>query len=311
MTSRDLERFLNPAPGTQVTQATAVEQSRAVAEVLAATTAARQFPRDLDAVRAAMLQTCGTRQVAERAFYSVPNRGTGPSVHLARELANCWGHLQSSVDEIRRDDDAGMSEIRAWAIDWQTGRRDGRTFQHPHARMAGKSRQALTDLTDIYLSNQNVGARALRECIFAVLPGWFVEEAIAACRATLERGDGTALEERVAGAVKGFADGFGVTAVQLERRVGVPRERWTEQHVADLGVLFRSIRSGDTTVEQEFGEPERVGDAIREQAARSRKPRGEQPAAAAPADPPVVEDPPEHDPTLEPGWPGEPLDGAQ
>ena len=122
------------APG-HVTQATAVEQARAIAEVQAAVVVAQQCPRDMSRAEQEMRDATGRIALAQRAFYRVPNRGSGPSVHLARELARVWGNVQYGVHELRRDDTAGMSEIQAFAWDVQTNTRSTRTFQVPHQRM--------------------------------------------------------------------------------------------------------------------------------------------------------------------------------
>ncbi len=240
-----------------VGQATAVEQARAVAEVAAAVQVARQFPRDLDMVRADMEQACSSYALARRAFYAVRNRGEGRSVHLARELARIWGNFQSGVHELRRDDAAGESEVQAFAWDVQANTRSTRTFISPHARMKDGKRQPLVDLQDIYLSNQNTGARAVRECIFAALPDWLVEDADRLCRATLEAGDGKGLASRRQEALAAFARGS-VTEAQLVTRVGRPVDQWTAQDVASLEVLFDSLRNGETTREEAFGEQQRV-----------------------------------------------------
>ena len=245
-----------PSPA-QIGQATAVEQARAVAEVQAAVIVAQNVPRDMARAEQDMKDTCGRLSMAQRAFYSVPNRGTGPSVHLARELARIWGNVQYGVHELRRDDAAGVSEVQAFAWDVQTNTRSTRTFIAPHARMKGKERQALTDLNDIYLSNQNTGARAVRECIFAALPEWLVAEAQRLCRATLEAGEGKPIEQRRADAVAAFARGK-VTEQQLVARVGKPVAQWTPQDVGSLEVLFDSLRNGETTKEEAFGEQQRV-----------------------------------------------------
>lgn len=221
-------------------QATAVEQSRAIAEVQAAVVVAQNCPRDHERALGEMRDSCGRTSLAQRAFYSVPNRGNGPSVHLARELARIWGNIQYGVHELRRDDDAGESEVQAFAWDVQTNTRSTRTFVVPHARMKGGQRQKLTDLGDIYLSNQNVGARAVRECIFTVLPTWFTEEAQDICRGTLNRGDGKPLEQRIAEAVDGFA-AIGVARERLEAKVGRKRGQWTPADVAELAIAYTSI----------------------------------------------------------------------
>lgn len=243
-----------PAGPAYVTQTTAVEQARAVAEVAAAVQVAQQCPRDIRRAWAEMEDACRRFSLAERAFYQVPSRGRGPSVHLARELGRIWGNLDSGVHELSRDDERGMSEIRAYAWDQQTNVRTSRTFQVPHRRMGGGAK--LTDLTDIYLNNQNIGARAVRECIFAAMPADYVERAQDICRETLQKGDGTPLLERVAKMVEAFA-GIGVTVARIETKLKRPRGQWNAVDVADLLVVFRSISRNETTVDAEFP-PERV-----------------------------------------------------
>lgn len=238
-------------------QATMVEQSRAIAEVQAAIVVAQHCPRDMSRAMNDMRESAGRLALANRAFYAVPNRGQGPSVHLARELARIWGNIDYGVRELSRNDEAGVSEIQAFAWDQQTNVRSTRTFIVPHERMAGGQRRKLTDLTDIYLSNQNVGARAVRECIFTVLPTWFTEEASDLCRKTLEHGEGEPLVERIQKAMNAFAETWGISQDQLEQRLNKPVGKWQPQDVATLQVLFLSIRGGETTLGEEFP-PRRV-----------------------------------------------------
>ncbi len=243
-----------PTPA-YVTQATAVEQSRAVAEVAAAVQVAQQCPRDIRRAWAEMEDACRRIGLAEVAFYSVPNRGRGPSVHLARAIALIWGNHDSGVTELSRDDARGMSEVRAYAWDQQTNVRSSRTFQVPHAKMAGGQRKALTDLGDVYLNNQNVGARALRECIWATIPRDYVDRAQEVCRETLQKGDGKPLLDRIAQMVEAFGK-LGVTPARLTDRLGRPRGQWTAVDVADMLIVIRSIGRGETTADAEF--PDRV-----------------------------------------------------
>lgn len=237
----DLESLARPAsPVPAVTQATAVEQARAVAEVQAAVTVAQAMPRDIQRAVAEMRDSCGRMAMASRAFYSVPNRGNGPTVHLARELARIWGNIDYSVRELRRDDEAGVSEVLAIAWDQQTNVRSSRSFQAPHAKMARGQRQALVDLDDIYRNNQNVGAKAVRECIMSVLPRWFTEEAQDVCRQTLNKGEGIALADRIAAMVKTYAT-IGVDVPRIEAKTGKRRGQWDAGDVAQLGIDYTSI----------------------------------------------------------------------
>jgi len=251
VTTTDIARVPSVPLPSHVGQATAVEQARAVAEVQAAVVVAQQCPRDMQRAWAEMRAACGRLGLASRAFYAVTNRGSGPSVHLARELARIWGNLDYGVRELRRDDERGESEIQAYAWDQQTNVRSSRSLVAPHARMKDKKRVALTDLTDVYLNNQNIGARAVRECIFTVLPADFVGEAQELCRATIEKGDGQPLDKRIADMVAAFGQ-LGVKVGQIETRLGRKRGQWSAVDVADLGVVFSSIKRRETTVDEEF-----------------------------------------------------------
>ena len=224
------------------TQATAVEQSRAIAEVQAAVVVAQQCPRDLTRAEAEVRDACSRLAVAERAFFAVPNRGEGMSVHLARELARIWGNVQYGVRELRRDDDEGVSEIEIYAWDCQANVRPSRTVQVPHARMKGGRRQKLMDLGDIVNNNNNVGARQLRECIKAVIPDWFSDLAESICRETLDRGDGKPIAERVAKMLDLFA-AVGISQAQIEARAGKPVGKLAPQDLAKLSVAYTSITS--------------------------------------------------------------------
>lgn len=228
----------------RTTQTTMVEQSRAVAEVQAAVTVALQFPRDMQRAYAEMRAACGRLRLAECAFYDVPNRGRGPTVHLARELARIWGNLDYGVRELARDDELAMSEVQAYAWDQQTNVRSSRTFQAPHAKMVGKGaakrRETLIDLDDIYRNNQNVGAKAVRQTIMSILPRDFIEEAQDICHRTLKDGDGVPVEKRISDAVAAFA-GIAVGVDRLEAKIGKPRGQWGAQQVADCAIWYTSI----------------------------------------------------------------------
>ena len=290
----EIKAYERKSPGRgaapQISQATAIEQQRAIAEVQAAVVVAQSCPRDLEEAEAEMEYVCGRLDMAEQAFYQVTNRGTGASVHLMRELARIWGNVQFGVNELHRSDEKGESEVQAWAWDMQRNTRSSRTFIVPHQRMATvdgvKKRRDLTDLQDIYLNNQNVGARAVRECIGTILPRWFTEKAQDICRATIERGDGQPLQERIALLVDWYGQ-MGVSEKQLAARVDKPRGQWTARDVAQFKIAGKSILAGEAQKDDLFPPmASSTSDEI---------------TAAAPAPEPVSE----ADPPADPGQGGE------
>ena len=297
----DLDTIAQPrspiVPGA--TQATAVEQARAVAEVAAAVRVAQDNPRDEARAVARIRQACSQKAMADRAFYSLPRAGgrvEGMTVHVARTLAACWGNLDYGIRELKRDDAAGESEMQAWAWDQENNVRSSRSFVVPHAIMAGrgaeKKRKALTDLGDIANNNNSVAARAVRETIFTILPVWAVAMAEDILTATLhgQAGD-KPLAQQIADATAYYASTFGVTQAQLEDYLSRPVKEWTPQTLAALRVLGGELSRGEKQVDREFGN---------EATASPKAVTADEIKGAAPQTEP---DPAtEHDPTLDPSW---------
>jgi hypothetical protein len=257
---RALEPVIRPGRPDRLGQGTAVEQSRAVAEVEAAIVVAMRYPRHVAGAVEAMREACRHTHLAEKAFFRFPRGGqtvSGPSIHLARELARVWGNFQYGIAELRRDDDFGQSEMLAFAWDVQTNTRNSSTFIVPHLRDKRGGPERLTDVRDIYESNANAGARRVREAIFAVLPAWFTEEAKDLCAQTLSDGGGKPLAQRVADATAAFGR-LGVTGAQLEEKIGRPAAEWIDQDVATLQVVYRSLMRGEITRDEEFPPARRV-----------------------------------------------------
>jgi hypothetical protein len=295
MTVTDIQRYAGAPAPARIGQATAVEQSRAVAEVQAAVIVAQQFPRSTTAAIEAMQEACTQPELAGRAFFRMP-RGeqtvSGPSVHLARELARCWGNVQHGITELARDDERGESEMRAWAWDLQTNTTSSSTFIVPHKRDTKKGVKELTDMQAIYENNANNGARRLREAIFSVLPTWYVERAKALCQQTNEGGGGRPLAQRIADAVKAF-EKLRVSPARIAAKFGCQSvDELTATDVAELAVVYDSLKQGTVTVDDEF--PEEAGRIKPEDLAPSKNvpPAGtETPAPHASASTPAEEPP--------------------
>ncbi len=259
---------LRAAAPSRIGQATAIEQSRAIAQVQAMVIVAQQCPRSKTAAIAAMEEACSQIELAQQAFFRYergklpngkPNVITGPSVHLARELARCWGNVEHGVTELRRDDLAAESEMQSFAWDLQTNTRSASIFIVPHKRDTKNGVRELTDMRDIYENNANNGARRLREAIYSVLPVWYRKQAEALCRKTMVEGGGQPIAQRIAEAVKAF-ERYRVSPQRLAAKFGCATvDELTAADVADLGVIYDSLKQGTVTVDDEFpAEPDRI-----------------------------------------------------
>jgi hypothetical protein len=249
-----LQQHMSPTqrPGSQATQ---IEQSRAIAEVQAMVVVAQRVPRsETDAIQR-ITEACGQLRLAERAFFKFSRGGStvaGSSIHLATDIARCWGNMLYGVKELARDDAKSESEMVAYAWDVQTNTRAETSFIVPHKRDKSGGPVALTDMRDIYENNANNAARRLREMIFRVIPPHVKALAEELCRETLQRGSSTEpLAKQLADTVDALA-GFGINKARIEAKLGLKIEAMTPVDLANLRVSFFSLRRQEVTAEEEF-----------------------------------------------------------
>lgn len=270
-------------------EATSIEQSRAIAQVQGALIVAQQRPRSEVDAMARIRDACGIQELADRAFYRFPRDGqtvTGPSIHLATELARCWGNVDYGIAELRRDMARGESEMLAWAWDLETNSRVVNSFIVPHMRDKRGGPVPLRELRDLYENNANQGARRLRECVLRVLPVYVVEEAKRICYETLKEGGGVPIAERRAKTIEAFKR-IGVTRRQLEKRMASRIDDLDENDLAQLRVIYTSITRGELDKAEEFppDQGEEISAAVKGKAtAKAEKPAAEpEPADHDPA----------------------------
>lgn len=256
----EMQQYTPVAVPARVGQATAVEQSRAAAEVMAAVQVALTFPRDEIRAFARMRSACRSKALGGRAFFSFPRAGgrvTGPTIQLARELARCWGNIHYGLSELSRDDGLGQSEMQAWAWDLETNERVSTTFIVPHGRDTKDGVSKLTDLRDIYENNANNGARRLREMIMSVLPIEFREEGIELCQQTVNNrgGENRSIARQRVDVVDRYAQ-QGIERAALERHTGGrTADEWNLDDLTNLNVLYEEIGAGKLQASEVFGTP--------------------------------------------------------
>lgn len=219
------------------------EQSRATAEVQAKYVIANKFPRNPFAAYTAIIETCKRPFLAEQAMYAYPRGGkiiTGPSIRLAEAMAQCWGHIECGVREISQS--GGVSVAEAYAIDLCTNTHVSKIFHVPHIRDTKNGQKRLTDSRDIYELVANQGARRMRACILAVLPGDVVEAAVERCKKTLESSE-VPLNEQIRRMVLAFDD-YGIKVDHLEKRLGHNIDSTIPTEIVTLKSIYKSIKDG-------------------------------------------------------------------
>jgi hypothetical protein len=238
-----LNPFQQKAPAMPISATAQTDQQRAIAEVQAAMMMARANPRDQVAAMDRILNACTRPSLAEGAVYQYARGGqdvTGPSIRLAETIAQNWGNIQFGIREL--DQRNGESTVQAYAHDVETNTRREVTFQVPHARHTRQGKRILTDPRDIYEMVANQGARRLRACILAVIPGDVTEAAVNQCEMTLHAKADVSPE-----AVQKMVDAFskyGVTKEQIEARIQCRLDAIKPEQVVDIKKIYVSLRDG-------------------------------------------------------------------
>ena len=230
----------------------AIEASRAIAEAQGKLVIAKRFPRDEVEAYAKAMEACQRPTMATKAFYSFPRGGQtveGPTIRFAEELARCWGNIDYGIKELSQDD--GKSEMQAYAWDLETNAQSVQNFTNPHQREQGKKMVNLTSQRDIYENNANMATRRLRSRILAILPSWFVEDAIEECKKTLAGRNDTPLIDRVKKMVVAFAK-IGVTQEQIEKRLKKKIDTMNADDFVEYTGIYNAIKQGESKISEWF-----------------------------------------------------------
>ena len=236
----------------------AIEASRAIAEAQGKLVIAKRFPRDEVQSYAKAMEACQRPTMAAKAFYSFPRGGQtveGPTIRFAEELARCWGNIDYGIKELSQDD--GKSEMQAYAWDLETNAQSVQNFTNPHKREKTDKRtktvvmETLTGQRDIYENNANMATRRLRSRILAILPAWFVEDAIAECKKTLAGQNDTPLIDRVKRMVVQFAK-LGVTQEMIEKRLKRKVDTMTSDDFVEYVGIYNAVKGGESKIADWF-----------------------------------------------------------
>lgn len=215
--------------------------------------AAKRFPRDQVAAYNRIIQDCQRKSLAEKAMYEYPRGGTmvtGPSIQLARSMAQSWGNLMSGFKELERGQKE--STVMAYCWDLETNYTQEKVFVVPHVRETKKGSYPLTGSRDIYELVANQAARRERACILSVIPGDVVDAAIGQCNVTLTSGEKMPLVDKVRALTKNFQEQYGVTEEMLEQYIGCKKEAFSNQSVLRLKNVYNALRDGSASVDQYF-----------------------------------------------------------
>jgi len=154
-------------------------------------TLAMQNPRHEDTVLARVMDICRRKEFAEKALYSFPVSGarapvSGPSIVMARELANAWGNLIYGVQII--EDTPEKRTIRAWALDLERNVRpedDTTFFKVVERKVSGKTVFREANEREVLMLHNANASKAIRNQILKMIPDHIKRMAVALVRKTM------------------------------------------------------------------------------------------------------------------------------
>lgn len=239
--------------GYQIMQVQAQEvqaldpQERANVDSQVAT--AKHYPRDLQrAINNSIALATANTAVAQSCGYALPRGNkpiTGPSVHLAKILAQQYGNIRAEAKVVQITPTQVVSRGTAWDME-----NNYAVAFEVRRSIVGKNGQRYNE-DMITVTGNAANAIAYRNAVLAIIPKAMTDEAYSAAQRKVT-GDITDEDKLIARRKKvfdGFRDTYGITEKEVLQLVG--KETVNQVKADQLAVLIgiaQSLADGDTTV---------------------------------------------------------------
>lgn len=212
---------------------------------------AKQYPRSISrcANNAVAIATMD-KETAQSCGYALPRGGkpiTGPSVHLAKIIAQQYGNLRAEAKVVEITDKQVVSRGTAWdlennyAVSFEVRRsiigRNGNRFSDDMITVTGNAANSI----------------AYRNAIFGIVPKSITDKAYKAAQhlITGDLSDEEKLIKRRDGAIKHFIDTYGITEEEVIKLCGKHTVNQIQaDEIALLLGFAQSLKDGDATVDE-------------------------------------------------------------
>jgi len=161
---------------------------------------------------------------------------------LARNFGNCGVPVQLNVDA------PGHWVLEATFVDLETGFNVTRLFRQRKGQTAGKKMDSDRSQDIAFQIGQS---KAQRNVIVKALPIWLLQPCFEAAQA-VEEEKYKDVAVHAPKALAAWGKNHGITQEQLEKKIGRKVAAWTPRDLAVLAAIYRGIKEGSTTLENEF-----------------------------------------------------------
>lgn len=226
------------------------EQDKAAIDVQIST--AKAFPRNIrrSTENALAIVTIDT-ETAKTCTYSVPRGGkaiTGPSVHLAKILAQVWGNLRIEAKVVAVD----ATQVTSEAVCFDLENNLAIKTQVKRSIM-GRTGRFSEDMVTV--TGNAANSIALRNAVLSVIPRAIVDKVYNAAKATItgDVSDKNKLLVKRKQVFDGLMEGLGLTEKEVLSAIGKASVDFiTADDLVVLIGIGTAIKDGDTTVEEAF-----------------------------------------------------------
>lgn len=213
---------------------------------------ARHYPRDVrKALEEAIITVTLSEDIAKSCHYALPRGGkpiSGPSVHLAKIMLQCWGNIRAEVKVVSVD----LKEITSEAVCFDLQKNSAIKVQVKRSIVGSKGR---FDDSMIVVTGNAANSIALRNAIFAVIPEAIVNTVYKAAKNKMA-GDVSSEDKLMARrkiVVDGLISNYGVTEKEILDALGKQAIiNINADSLIQLIGLAQALVDGDTTVDIAF-----------------------------------------------------------
>lgn len=211
---------------------------------------AKQYPRSISrCVNNAIAIATMDMETARSCGYALPRGGkpiTGPSVHLAKIIAQQYGNLRAESRVVDITDKQIVSRCTAWDLE-----NNNAVSIEVRRSIVGKNGNRFSD-DMITVTGNAANSIAYRNAIFALVPKSITDKAYQAAQ-HLITGDLSYEEQLIKrrdSAIKHFNDTYAITEEEVIKLCG--KHTINQIRANEMALLFgiaQSLKDGDTTVE--------------------------------------------------------------
>lgn len=212
---------------------------------------AKQYPRSISrCTNNAVALATMDRETAQSCGYALPRGGkpiTGPSVHLAKIIAQQYGNLRAEAKVVEITDKQIVSRGTAWDLE-----NNNAYSVEVRRSIVGRNGNRFSD-DMITVTGNAANSIAYRNAIFGIVPKAIVDKAYKAAQhlITGDLSDEEKLIKRRDGAIKHFIDTYGITEEEVIKLCGKHTVNQIQaDEIALLLGFAQSLKDGDTTVEE-------------------------------------------------------------